>query len=185
MLSKPQIKVSGNSENYLQLPVTSRKLSIMKKALKVIVVVLFVAFVAIQFYRPDMTNPAVVAGQNLEATTQVPENVEQILMRSCNDCHTNTTVYPWYSKISPTSWFLANHIKDGRQHLNFSEWTAYETSRRRRKLDQVCEQAQTREMPLPSYLWIHWGSKLSDDEIKTLCDWTKAENVRLESSEAK
>jgi hypothetical protein len=157
----------------------------MKKALKIIVIVLAVLFIAIQFYRPDMTNPPVVTEQTLEAATQVPEPVEKILNRSCSDCHTNNTLYPWYSKISPSSWFLANHIKEGRRELNFSEWATYETRRKRRKLDAVCEQAETREMPLPSYLWIHWDAKLSDEEIKTLCDWAKAESARLETADAK
>ena len=87
----------------------------MKKALKIIAVVLFVAFVAIQFYRPDFTNPPIIEAENLEATTEVPENVRQILKTSCNDCHTNKTVYPWYSRISPVSWWLDDHIHEGRK----------------------------------------------------------------------
>lgn len=157
----------------------------MIKVLKIVVIMLFVAFILIQFYRPDFINPPINADQTIEATTQVPEPVEAILTRSCNDCHTNKTVYPWYSKIAPSSWFLANHIKEGRGELNFSEWKSYETRRKRRKLDEVCDQVKSREMPLPSYLWIHWGAKLSDDEIKTLCDWAEAESSRLENAEVK
>lgn len=157
----------------------------MKKALKITVIVLFAAFIAIQFYRPDFTNPPVIAEQTLEANNQIPGAVENILVRSCNDCHTNKTEYPWYSQIAPSSWFLANHISDGRRHLNFSEWRTYEISRKRRKLEEVCEQVKEREMPLPSYLWIHWGAKLSDEEVKILCDWTESERSRLESAAAK
>ncbi len=151
----------------------------MKKALKITVLILFLAFIGIQFVRPVTTNPPIVAEQTLEAATQVPENVQKILTRSCSDCHTNNTNYPWYSKISPASSFLANHIKDGRRNLNFSEWGTYETRLKRKKLDEVCEQISAREMPLPSYLWIHRDAKLSDNDIKTLCDWAEAERAKL------
>ena len=147
----------------------------MKNALKVFAVVLFVAFAAIQFVRPDFKNPPIIAEQTLEANAQVPEDVRKILARSCNDCHTNDTNYPWYSKIQPSAWFLAEHIADGRRHLNFSEWSIYENPRKRRKLAEICEQIEIREMPLTSYLWIHRDAQLSDEEIKTVCAWTNVE----------
>jgi len=154
----------------------------MKRVLKIIVVVLFVAFIVVQFIRPDMTNPPVVPEQTLEASTQLPENVKTILSRSCADCHTNSTVYPWYAQISPFSWFLAEHIKDGRRELNFSEWASFENRRKKRKLEEICEQVETREMPLPSYLWIHWDAKMSDEEIRIVCDWTKTEINKLSAN---
>lgn len=151
----------------------------MKKTLKIIVIVLFILFVAIQFYRPDRAAQPIVEAETLEASTQIPEAVERILTRGCNDCHTNKTNYPWYSQIAPASLFLASHIDDGRRHLNFSVWNTYETNRKRRKLDQICEQVSGKEMPLASYLWIHWNAELSDGDIKTLCDWTDKEKERL------
>src|SRR5438046_2261214 len=121
----------------------------MKKALKIIAAVLFAGFIIIQFFRPDFTNPPVTQAETLEATTQVPETVEAILKRSCNDCHTNETTYPWYSKIQPSAWFLKNHIDDGRRQLNFSTWKSLETRRKSKKLEEVCEQLESKEMPLP------------------------------------
>jgi hypothetical protein len=153
----------------------------MKKALKIIVIILFTEFVVLQFFRPDFTNPPVTQAETLEAATQVPENVQAILKRSCNDCHTNDTFYPWYSKIQPSAWFLKGHIDDGRRHLNFSTWNTLETRRKKRKLEEICEQVEGKFMPLPSYLWVHWSAKLSDEEGKLLCDWATAEKVRLES----
>jgi hypothetical protein len=155
----------------------------MKRALKIIAIVLFVAFVAIQFIRPDFTNPPIEAAKTLEATAQVPADVEAILTRSCTDCHSNATVYPWYSNIQPSAWFLADHIKEGRRELNFSEWGTYNDKRKKRKLEEICEQVETKEMPLPSYLWIHRGARLSDDEIKKICDWTKSESAKLPIAE--
>jgi hypothetical protein len=151
----------------------------MRKWLKIIAIALFLAFVAIQFYRPDRTLPPTVESETLEASTQIPKAVEQILSRSCNDCHTNKTSYPWYSQIAPASLLLASHIEDGRRDLNFSVWNTYETRRKRRKLDEICEQITNRHMPLPSYLWIHWDAKLSDKDIKVLCDWTVKEKAGL------
>lgn len=151
----------------------------MKRVLKIIVTALFAGFIVLQFIRPDMTNPPVVPELTLEATTEVPENVRAILTRSCADCHSNNTVYPWYSHIQPSGWFQDSHIRDGRRELNFSEWARLEDRRKKRKLEEICEQVETREMPLASYLWIHWDAQMSDEEIRIVCDWTKAEIVKV------
>lgn len=151
----------------------------MKKVIKIIAVVLFSTFVIIQFFRPDFTNPPVVQGETLQAATALPENVQAILNRSCNDCHTNETVYPWYSKIQPGAWFLADHIKEGRSELNLSLWNTYQPKRKKRKLEEICEQVESKEMPLPSYLWIHRDAAMSDEDIKTLCDWAKSGSAKI------
>lgn len=152
----------------------------MKKALKIFAIILVVAFIAVQFYRPDFTNPPVTEAETLESTTTVPENVHAILKRSCYDCHSNGTAYPWYSKIQPSASFLKFHIDDGRRHLNFSVWNTYDLKKKRHKLEEICEQLEGKHMPLPSYLWIHWDAKLSDDQRKTVCDWATAERARLQ-----
>lgn len=151
----------------------------MKKVLKIIAVVLFIVFIAIQFFRPDFTNPTVNQAETMEASMQIPENVEAILTTSCKDCHSNETKYPWYSYVQPSAWFLADHIEEGRRELNLSVWNTYEVRRKKRKLSEICEQAESREMPLPSYLYIHWDAKLSDEQIKILCDWTKQEGEKI------
>jgi hypothetical protein len=156
----------------------------MKKALKIVVIVLAVLFIIAQFIRPDLSHPPVVSGQELEATTAVPRNVAAVLERSCNDCHTQKTDFPWYSQITPVSWWLKNHVDHGREHLNFSVWNTYTNDRKVRRLEEACEQVQSREMPLPSYIWAHWDAPLSPEEIMTICDWTKAEITRLEANEA-
>ena len=154
-----------------------------KRILQITALVLFLGFVAIQFIRPDFTNPPINPAETLESSTQVPENVEKILTRSCNDCHTNATIYPWYSKIQPSAFFLKGHIDEGRGRLNFSTWNTNDAGKKRRKLGQVCEQIQSKEMPLPSYLWVHWDAKLSDEDIKIICGWTEAERAKLDAAE--
>ena len=156
----------------------------MKKALKIIAIVLAVLFVLAQFVRPDLSPQPIVPGQELEATTEVPQHVAAIFERSCNDCHTHKTNFPWYSQITPASWWLKDHIEHGREHLNFSVWNIYNTDRKVRKLEEVCEQVESREMPLPSYTWAHWDAPLTAEEIRWICDWTKVETARLEPGEA-
>ena len=154
----------------------------MKRLVKVVLIVVVALAAIAQFIRPDLTNPPIVAEQTLEASTAVPAEVGSILQRSCNDCHTNATTYPWYSRITPVSWWLKDHIDHGREELNFSVWNTYENGRKVRKLEELCEQVKTLEMPLPSYTWAHQDAPLSDEEIRTLCDWSKAEQNRLETS---
>ena len=151
----------------------------MKKILKFVALALVAAFIAVQFYRPDQTNPPTVHAEAIEATTQIPENVAQILKRSCNDCHTNQTVYPWYANISPFSWLLAGHIEEGRSKLNFSVWNTYQTTKKRRKLGEICEQVESGEMPHNQYLWLHRDAQLSAEDKKLLCDWTDAEKIKI------
>ena len=152
----------------------------MKKTLKIIAVVLFAAFVAVQFYRPIQISPPIDEAETLAATTQVPENVNQILVRSCNDCHSNETVYPWYSNISPFSWLLADHIEEGRRELNFSVWTTYSAKKKRHKFDEVCQQVTSDAMPYNQYLWIHRDAQLSAEDKKILCDWAETEKAKIE-----
>ncbi len=141
----------------------------------VVVLVLATAFIGIQFYRIDKTVPPVVQAETLEAAVAVPPDISEIIGRSCNDCHSHTTIYPWYTTIQPVGWFMKSHIDDGRRQLNFSIFNTYAPKKKAKKLEEICEQVTSREMPLPSYLWIHRSSVLNDTEVKALCDWsTKA-----------
>ena len=152
----------------------------LKKILKIAAIVIVAALIVVQFIRPDFTNPPVNDAETLEASVQVPENIRAIMKRSCSDCHTNTTVYPWYSQISPVSWWLKNHIDEGRRELNFSVWATYQPKRKAKKLEEVCEQINEKEMPLPSYTWVHRDAILSAEESKVLCDWATAEKAKIE-----
>ena len=152
----------------------------LKKILKIAAIVIVAALIVVQFIRPDFTNPPVNEAETLEASVQVPENIKAIMNRSCSDCHTNTTVYPWYSQISPVSWWLKNHIDEGRRELNFSVWATYQPKRKAKKLEEVCEQINEKEMPLPSYTWVHRDAILSAEESKVLCDWATAEKAKIE-----
>ncbi len=151
----------------------------MRKILKIIALVLVFGFVVIQFYRPDRTNLPVVQAETLEATTQVSENVAAILKRSCSDCHSNETIYPWYSNISPFSWLLADHIEEGRRELNYSVWNTYSAKKKRHKFEKICEQITSGEMPHNQYLWLHADAQLSEEDKKIVCDWAETEKAKI------
>ncbi|MBK6751822.1 MAG: heme-binding domain-containing protein [Acidobacteria bacterium] len=146
----------------------------MKRFIKITVLILAIAFIAIQFFQIDKTNPPVVQSETLESMTNVPPDVSIIMGKACNDCHTNKTVYPWYSFIQPNGWFLRSHVDDGRKELNFSKFATYDDRKRAKKLEEICEEVTAGNMPLPSYTWIHRDAILTDAEKKTLCDWTKS-----------
>ncbi len=152
----------------------------MKKAFKIFVLLIFAAFIVIQFFRIDKTNPPIAEGNNIEAALAVPADVSMILSRSCADCHSNNTVYPWYSNIQPAAWFLKDHIDEGRRELNLSEFNTYTAKKQKRKLEEICEMVGSTQMPLPSYLWLHRDAALSDSERKAICDWSKAEAEKIQ-----
>ncbi|MFQ5676636.1 MAG: heme-binding domain-containing protein [bacterium] len=130
-------------------------------------VVILVAVVAIQFYPVDRTNPAITS------EVEVDEEVMQILRRSCYDCHSNETVWPWYSYIAPISWLVADDVHEAREHLNFSEWDKYDLQQRQHKLEELVEEVDAGEMPLKKYVFMHPGTEVSDDEVNVLKSWAE------------
>jgi hypothetical protein len=153
----------------------------MKNPLKIFAVLAALGFIGMQFIRPELSNPPVVPAQTLESSMNVPPEVGTLLSRSCSDCHSNRTVYPWYSQIAPPSWLLAEHVREGRAELNFDDWGTYKLDRKIRKLDEICEMVTSGEMPLPSYLWLHGDATLNAAQRQLLCDWANAERVKLTS----
>lgn len=150
-----------------------------KKILKIVVIAIVVIFVGMQAIRPTLSNPPVDEALTINSRTQMTPDVASILDRSCRDCHTNKTVWPWYTKVAPVSWWLADHVNEGRQNLNMSEWGKLPKDRQDRKLRQICDEIQDGQMPLSTYLPMHPAAKLSEQDKKTLCDWTDQERERM------
>jgi hypothetical protein len=149
------------------------------RVLKWLLIIGVVCLVIAQFLGPAKTNPASYATQSIEARLQVTPQVAAILDRSCNDCHSNKTRWPWYSNVAPVSWFVIDHVNEGRENINFSEWGKYSQRDNDSLLRQMCREVRAGVMPLSSYTPLHPGSKLSAEDVKTLCDWTEAERARL------
>jgi hypothetical protein len=137
----------------------------------------FGLIVGIQLIRPARTNPPVNQSHTLEAVVFVPPQIESILQRGCYDCHSDRTRWPWYSNVAPVSWFVIDHVDSGRRHVNFSEWLRRDTKNpaeyTRERFQAICRQVQTGDMPLTSYLLLHRTAKLSQDDIETICQWTR------------
>lgn len=143
-----------------------------------------ILFVVMQVIRPSMTNPPVDESRTLQAKAQIPPEVYGILERACNDCHSNKTEWPWYSQVAPVSWYLSNHVSEGRRELNISDWAKYDARRAARKLDEICDQVKSGEMPIKSYLLIHPKAKLSDADRQSICNWTEQERARLSANQS-
>ena len=142
----------------------------MNKTLKRIAVAVVVVAVGIQAVRPARTNPPVVPSQTIYAQMHVPADVRAILERSCRDCHSNETRWPWYSNVAPVSWLVVDDVNHGRSHLNFSEWAGYDEERSRELLGDIAKEVKMGEMPLRSYLMMHGDAKLGEDAGK-LISW--------------
>ena len=153
----------------------------MKKIIKIVLVLLILAFVAIQFFnRPDKTTTTEITPAHITKVMNVPSNVENILKRSCYDCHSNHTTWPWYTAVAPVSWLVADDVVKGRKKMNFSQWTDLSEAKREARLNSICEEITADEMPLSNYLIIHGDAKLSQSDKDILCKWVETELNKLE-----
>jgi cytochrome c551/c552 len=130
-----------------------------------IFVSLVVVFVLIQFIAVDKSNPPVTAD------ILTPPEVKAILRRACYDCHSNETVWPWYSQVAPFSWLLAHDVHEGRAELNFSSWDQYNTREQIKKMKKSWEEIQEGEMPPWYYLSMHQDAALADADHQVLHAW--------------
>jgi len=142
---------------------------IVRKTLLIIVIFL----VAIQFFRPQKNIAHSAPANAIEKHYAVPKEIGLLLRSSCYDCHSNTTVYPWYSNIQPIAWWQQNHIIDGKKELNFDEFNSYNAKKKKHKLDEIVEVLQEDEMPLGSYTLIHSDAALSTQAKNELISWAK------------
>jgi hypothetical protein len=133
--------------------------------------ILILVVLGIQIFRPPRENPPSVPSQAVAAHVAMPADVSAILHRSCDDCHSNQTRWPWYSGVAPISWFVIGHVNDGRRQLNFDDWSVHSSRRTAPPLDLICGQVTKGGMPLSSYLLVHWDAKLSSEDVAVLCAW--------------
>ena len=132
-----------------------------------------------QFIRPAKTNPPIDPALALEAHMQPDAKLTALLERSCNDCHSNKTRWPWYTNVAPVSWFVIDHVNHGRSHMNFSEWGSYDRQRKSQLLNQSCDEVKGGAMPLSSYTPLHPGSKPTPQDLSVICEWASREVQRL------
>lgn len=141
------------------------------KIVKIIAIVLLVAFVGIQFIPTTRNQSDSVPSTDFMLVNNVPENIQKKLQVSCYDCHSNNTQYPWYNQVQPVAWFLEDHIKEGKAELNFNEWDSLSNRRKKSKLRSIIKQIESDEMPLYSYTLIHKDASFSEAEKQELIRW--------------
>ncbi len=141
----------------------------MKKWLKKFGLGAVIVLIVLQLVPAARTNPP-ERGQ-----LTAPAEVQAVLRRSCYDCHSNETNWPWYSQIAPASLLMAHDVKEGRQEVNFSTWDQYDKRRKARKRKEIAEQVKKGDMPLWYYAALHPGAKLSATDRELIIKWAKQE----------
>lgn len=138
---------------------------------KKILLVILIAFIAIQFIRPARNTNGQVLPTDITKAVTIPDTVLNVFKNSCYDCHSNNTRYPWYANIQPIGWVLASHIKNGKENLNFSEFGTYSERKQANKLKSIKLSIKDGSMPLSSYTTMHTGAKLSIENKNLVNDW--------------
>lgn len=141
-----------------------------------------VALVAFQFFHSEKNISGGLPAYNIAAVFTTPEEVKNILVKSCNDCHSNNTIHPWYNTIQPVAWWLNHHVEEGKQHLNFDAFASYSLRKQYHKLEETEEMIAEDEMPLFSYTLLHRDAILNDAQKQVLIDWTKKIRSDMEAT---
>jgi len=139
------------------------------KIIKKVLLVLVIAFIIAQFFRPDKNDGDLATVDAFMAETNPPEDVKIILKETCFDCH---------SDVTQVNFWLASHIKGGKHHFNFSNWEGNSIKRKDHKFEELIEMVEDKQMPLKSYTWTHSEAKLSDEQRKAVIDWAKIVRIK-------
>jgi uncharacterized membrane protein len=141
------------------------------KIFKIILLILLIVFVGIQFIPTKRNQSDSVPKNDFMLVNKVPKNINNLIQTSCYDCHSNNTVYPWYSNIQPGSWFMENHIVEGKKELNFNEFGNYSIRKQKSKLKAIAGQIKSDDMPLTSYTLLHRNAILTKENKALLIHW--------------
>jgi Haem-binding domain len=144
----------------------------MRLQIKWIAVATFLLLV-IQLVQVDRSNPDVDSTRTIYATLPVPAEVKTVFQRSCKNCHSNETAWPWYSYIAPVSWVVAHDVHQARKMMNLSEWGTYSAQRKEDKLEEICEQVIKGEMPDRKYAMFHREARVTSQQRDAVCQWTE------------
>jgi hypothetical protein len=149
------------------------------KASRKIGVLVIIILVVMQFIQPTKNRSEEIVTENdISKVYAMPQDLHQTLMTKCYDCHSNNTRYPWYFNIQPIGWWLAAHVHEGKEHLNFSEFKKYPSDRSLDKLEELREVTTERSMPLKAYTIFHEHSELTSADQKQILDWLTTQNVK-------
>lgn len=142
----------------------------MSKRKKILLGFLLV-FIAIQFIRPAADTGSRGQSNDFDSLFAVPSGIQSILQDACYDCHSNRTIYPWYTVVQPFGWIMASHINEGRGKLDFSGFGNNSKRKQISKLKEMVNQLKDDEMPLLSYKLMHRKARLSPQDKMRLNQW--------------
>ena len=143
------------------------------KILKIVFVLLLIAFIIAQFVPVDKSNPNFDNKLDLINMENPPEEIANMLRSTCYDCHSNETVWPWYSNIAPVSWVVAKHVVEGRDNFNFSFWGEYDQDDKAYAVEEIIEEMEDGGMPIPGYDLTHPEAKLTIEQKESLYVWLR------------
>lgn len=129
--------------------------------------------IAAQLVPVNLHNPPAEPSNTIYATQNIPPPVVAVLERSCKNCHSNETSWPWYSYVAPVSWVVARDVRRARKAMNFSEWGGYSAKRKEDKLEEICDQVTNGDMPDGMYLLLHRDAVVTQQERQEVCQWTE------------
>ena len=147
---------------------------------KKILVGLLMLVLIMQLLQPTRNISEGISENDISKVYAVPANIQHVFEEKCYDCHSNNTRYPWYIHIQPIGWWMASHIKDAKDHLNFSEFKTYTSTKAVDKLEELSEEITEGSMPLKSYVWLHADAAVTPEETKAINDWITSLGVKLE-----
>jgi hypothetical protein len=139
-----------------------------------IILILVLVFAVMQLFTIDKVPFKEPGAEDLFSIESAPDEVKDIILSTCYDCHSNQVNYPWYSEIAPVSWWVQDHIEEGREHLNFSAWGNYPAGKKAHKAEEAYEEIEEEEMPLPSYVFAHSEARLNEEQKQLLIKWFKS-----------
>ena len=119
-------------------------------------------------------NPSGSAPRTLTKDFNAPQPVRKIIQRACLDCHSEETVWPWYSNILPVSKLIHDDVNNAREFMNFSHWNEYTAEEQHTFVSQIAYATGAHIMPPPRYLWIHRDARLSSMDLDTLREWARS-----------
>jgi hypothetical protein len=148
------------------------------KASRKIIILLVVLFIVMQFIQPKKNVSASSPDEgDISKVYSLPDGLHNTLIKKCYDCHSNNTQYPWYFNVQPIGWWLAAHVHDGKEHLNFSEFKSYNPKKANHALEEIGEVIEDKSMPLKAYTLFHKGTEITSEEEKIINTWLASLNI--------
>ena len=153
----------------------------MKKIWIIIIASVIFIFIVIQFFPPKKNDNLVNPQNDIVFKLEIPQPVKKKIVDACYDCHSNKTAYPFYNRIAPVSWLLAKDVREGKEHLNFSEWAGYDRKKQIKLLTKICDELKAGEMPLKMYVFMHSKAVINPQELEEICQWTEQASEQVMS----